>query len=79
MLFSGNKDLTKEAGAKDDGAEPVDHLARLFANAKKVPAGSEPREKKPPSGKFDKQAMKPRRERGKGKPENTTDKKDDGG
>ncbi|RCN44064.1 hypothetical protein ANCCAN_09927 [Ancylostoma caninum] len=74
---SANKDAAKEG--KDDGAEPMDHLARLFANAKKVPAANEPREKKPSSGKFDKQTAKPRRERGRGKPENTVDKKEDGG
>ncbi|KAL6729781.1 hypothetical protein Aduo_000806 [Ancylostoma duodenale] len=73
---SANKDAKE---GKDDGAEPVDHLARLFANAKKVPAANEPREKKPPAGKFDKQTSKPRRERGRGKPENTVDKKEDGG
>ncbi|VDM73738.1 unnamed protein product, partial [Strongylus vulgaris] len=56
--------------------DAADHLARLFANAKKVPA-SDSREKKAPPGKFDKQSLKLRRERGK-KPEISGDKEEGG-
>ncbi|ETN77792.1 hypothetical protein NECAME_10802 [Necator americanus] len=76
---NNNKDTGKETGTKEE--EPVDHLARLFANAKKMPVTTEPREKKPvsSSGKFEKQSLKLRRERGKGKPESAVEKKEDGG
>ncbi|KAK6059698.1 hypothetical protein COOONC_02654 [Cooperia oncophora] len=72
---SARKDTAKESSLKDDQAEAADHLARLFANAKKVPAAVE---KKPSSGKPDKgPPTRNRRERGKGKPESTAHAKAD--
>ncbi|KHJ77528.1 hypothetical protein OESDEN_22852 [Oesophagostomum dentatum] len=73
---SGSKDSLKETDAKEE--DSADHLARLFANAKKMPSSNEPREKKPPA-KFDKQTLKPRRDRGKPKPESSADRKEEGG
>ncbi|KAK6035396.1 hypothetical protein COOONC_27099 [Cooperia oncophora] len=74
---SARKDTAKESSLKDDQAEAADHLARLFANAKKVPAAVE---KKPSSGKPDKgPPTRNRRERGKGKPESTAHAKADEG
>ncbi|WKX89960.1 hypothetical protein Q1695_009084 [Nippostrongylus brasiliensis] len=68
-LLSNKKDAAKESTAKEDGADGGDHLTRLFANAKKMPAGDE---KKTPTGKFDKGAVKHRKERGKAKAESIT-------
>ncbi|KAK5976650.1 hypothetical protein GCK32_010598 [Trichostrongylus colubriformis] len=58
---SAKKDATKESLLKDEpAAEATDHLTRLFANAKRVPASGE---KKASTGKFDKGLPKNRKER----------------
>lgn len=65
-FFSIKKDTAKEPSLKDDAVDATDHLARLFANAKKMPASGE---KKPPPAKFEKASGKFRRDRGKPKGE----------
>lgn len=66
VLESIKKDTAKEPSLKDDAVDATDHLARLFANAKKMPASGE---KKPPPAKFEKASGKFRRDRGKPKGE----------